>query len=326
MFVVGFVVLFLGRKKYYVRKPTGSIIPMAFRIILIGIKNKGKMDVAKPSYQRERGNVVDYKWDDTLVGEIKRAMVACKVFVYYPIYYICYQQMLNNFISQAGTMELHGIPNDIMMNIDPITVIIFIPIIDQLIFPFLRRKFGINIRPITRIACGFFFAALAMAYAAIVQHLIYTSPPCYRYPKSDGCLDGKVPNQVHVMVQVPAYFFIAISEIFASVTGMEYAFTKAPASMKAFVMSMFLLTNAFAAAIGISLSRAAKDPHIHWMYTGLAVASFVAGIVFWLLYRRYNDTEDEMNAMERPVNNGSNASVNENEHVDSEKTGHDKRE
>lgn len=52
--------------------------------------------------------------------------------------------MLNNFISQAGTMELHGIPNDIMQNINPLTIIIFIPIIDRLVYPMLR-KFGAHL-------------------------------------------------------------------------------------------------------------------------------------------------------------------------------------
>lgn len=34
------------------------------------------------------------------------------------------------------------------------------------------------------------------------------------------------------------------------------------------------------------------------MYTGLAGAATVAGIMFWLLFHQYNDTEDEMNALE----------------------------
>ncbi|KAI5290041.1 peptide transporter ptr2 [Ascosphaera aggregata] len=320
MFCIGFAVLIMGRKRYVVKKPTGSIVFLAFKAIYMAIKGKFKFDVAKPSYQRQLGNNTPLPWDDVFIDELKRTMVACKVFVYYPIYYLCYQQMLNNFISQAGTMELHGMPNDIMQNIDPLTIIIFIPIIDRLVFPFIRKRFGVAIKPITRITLGFFFIAVAMAYAAIVQHLIYTSPPCYRFPKSSECLGGEVPNKVHVVVQTPAYFFVAISEIFASVTGMEYAFTKAPESMKSFVMSMFLLTNAFAAAVGIGLSRAAKHPHLHWLYTALACASVAAGTVFWLLYSQYNKTEDTMNAIMRPENSQSDTV---NDPIDSEKRAED---
>ena len=292
MFLLGFVILLMGKKFYIVRPPKGSVITSAFRALWIGLMNKGNMNAAKPSYQDEYGRKYKTPWNDLFIDELKRGLVACKVFVFFPVYWVVYSQMLNNFISQAATMELHGIPNDIMQNIDPITLIIFIPIFDRLIYPFLR-KIGIPFRPITRITFGFFTAALAMAYAAIVQHIIYASPPCYNAPSACD-----VPNQVHVAVQTPAYLLIGISEIFASITGLEYAFTKAPPSMKSFVMSMFLLTTAFGSALGIALSPTAKDPKLVWMYTGIAVAAVLAGVLFWVIYSKYNNTEEEMNAME----------------------------
>ncbi|KAI1909201.1 peptide transporter ptr2 [Ophidiomyces ophidiicola] len=299
VFLISFTVAVLGRSQYVVRPPKGSVIPQALRIIWIGIKNKGNLDAAKPSYRAiVGGRISPVPWDDHFVDEIKRTLVACKVFVYFPIYWVCYQQMLTNFISQAGTMELHGIPNDIMQNIDPLTIIIFIPICDRLLYPFLR-KMGIPFKPVTRIATGFILASLSMAYAAIVQHLIYQSPPCYQFPKKcPASKDGKQGNHIHVAIQTPAYLFIGLSEIFASITGIEYAFTKAPASMKSFVTAVFLLTSAFGAALGIAISPTAKHPKLVWMYTGLSVASAIAGVIFWLLYHRYNETEEEMNSLE----------------------------
>ncbi|KAI9675580.1 MAG: peptide transporter ptr2 [Caeruleum heppii] len=295
LFVIGFCVLVVGRKKYVVRPPKGSVIFHAFRAIWIGVLNRGNLDVAKPSYQDEYGRKYKTPWDDIFIEEIKRALVACKVFVFFPIYWVTDSQMINNFVSQAGTMQLHGIPNDIMQNIDPITIIIFIPILDRIGYPLLRKA-GIKFKPITRITWGFILGSLAMGYAAIVQELIYTSPPCYRFPSSKTCAAGG--NQVHVAVQTPAYLLIGISEIFASITGLEYAFTKAPPSMKSFVMSMFLLTTAFGSMLGIALSPTAKDPRLVWLYTGLAVSAMVAAAAFWLLYNRYNATEDEMNELE----------------------------
>jgi POT family proton-dependent oligopeptide transporter len=107
--------------------------------------------------------------------------------------------MLNNFISQAGTMgngsnpdrknrvnlpfspELHGIPNDILVNIDALTIIIFIPVLNACLYPILRRS-GIPFRPIARITVGFVIAGLSMLYAAGVQHLIYISVIRNIYP------------------------------------------------------------------------------------------------------------------------------------------------
>lgn len=115
---------------------------------------------------------------------------------------------------------------------------------------------------------------MAMAYAAITQHLIYAAGPCYDAPLACPAADETTPNHVHVAVQTPAYFLIALSEIFASITGLEYAFTKAPPSMKSFVMSIFLLQNAFGSALGIALAPTAKDPKLVWMYSEAPLPPF----------------------------------------------------
>lgn len=301
MFVVGFSILLSGRKQYVVRPPKGSVVTNCFRALWIALMNKGNLNAAKPSYQEEYERRYATPWDELFIEELKRALVACKVFAFFPIYWVTYNQMLNNFVSQAGQMQLHGIPNDIMQNIDPITIILFIPIMDRLIYPFLRRL-GIPFRPITRIFWGFLLGSLAMFYAAYVQHLIYNSGPCYTAPSACPAArlpDGTfAPNNVHVAAQAPAYLLIGLSEIFASITGIEYAFTKAPSSMKSFVMAMFLLTSAGGAAMGAALAPTAVDPKLVWMYAGLAVACLVAGLVFWALFRRYNRSEEAMNALE----------------------------
>ncbi len=61
---------------------------------------------------------------------------------------------------------------------------------------------------------------------------------------------------------------------------------------------MFLFTTAFGSALGIAISPTAVDPKLTWLYTGLAISSFVTGCIFWLVFRRYNATEEKMNALE----------------------------
>jgi POT family proton-dependent oligopeptide transporter len=68
--------------------------------------------------------------------------------------------------------------------------------------------------------------------------------------------------------------------------------------MKSFVMSMFLLTTAFGAALSIALSSVSIDPKLVWMYSGISIAAFIAGVIFWLLFHHYNAQEDSMNEME----------------------------
>lgn len=199
-------------------------------------------------------------------------------------------------------MEGHGVPNDLMQNFDPISILVFAPILDQLVYPFLQ-KMHINFRPITRISFGFLVASLSMMYAAIVQHLIYSAGPCYGQPlnceAAKNSPDGVIqPNNIHIAIQTPAYMFIGISEIFASVTGLEYAYMKAPPSMKSFVQSIYLLTNAFGYAIGVAFIPLVGDPDILWMFVGLCGGSFGAGVIFWLMYHKLDDKEDEMNMLD----------------------------
>jgi POT family proton-dependent oligopeptide transporter len=56
--------------------------------------------------------------------------------------------------------------------------------------------------------------------------------------------------------------FIGISEIFASVTSLEYAYMKAPPSMKSFVSSLYPLTNAFGYALREAFTPLVGDPDI----------------------------------------------------------------
>lgn len=71
--------------------------------------------------------------------QLKRTAAACKVFLFYPIYWIAYGQMNSNLVSQAATMQTGNVPNDLLNNFDPITVIILIPVMDVLIYPALRK-------------------------------------------------------------------------------------------------------------------------------------------------------------------------------------------
>lgn len=305
-FFVGIVALVIGRNMYIKKPPMGSVIPDSLRVVIMSCKNGFKLDECKPSV-REASGKPPVPWSDLFVEEVRRSLYACSVFVAYPIYWLVYGQLSNNFVGQAGQMQTHAIPNDIMQNIDPIVIIIFIPIINNFVYPFMR-KIGIAFKPITRITFGFIMAALAMAYAAIVQHLIYTKGPCYDMVGECAGHVGE-PNEIHVAIQTPAYVFMALSEIFASVTGLEYAYTKAPSNMKSFIMSLYLVTNAIGSALGIALSPTAKNPKFVWMYTGIAIATVFAAAIFWLVFHKLNNVEEELNVIDAEYNAEVNANL-----------------
>lgn len=197
----------------------------------------------------------------------------------------------NNLTSQAATMELNNVPNDIISNLNPISIIIFIPLMDKIIYPALRKA-GINFSPIKRIAMGFFLASLAMVSSTVIQYYIYKLHPLGNMPNS---AENGEYAPINVWVQSVPYALIGFSEIMASVTGLEYAYTKAPTNMKSIVTSVFLLMNAFSSAIAQALVALSEDPLLEWNYGLVAVLAAIAGVLFWLDNRKLDGQEDSMN-------------------------------
>ncbi|KAJ1805683.1 peptide transporter ptr2, partial [Coemansia sp. RSA 2599] len=243
------------------------------------------IDYAKPSYGLNDSAV---QWDDKFVDELRVAIRSCKIFLCYPIFWLCYGQMTNNMVSQSGQMNTGSVPNDIMQNIDPLCIIILIPFFDWVVYPTFRRC-GLELRPITRITIGFLVMALSMAYAAILQHFIYTKGPYFKHAGDEGY--GF--NDISAAIQVPGYVIMAVAEIFASVTGLEYAYKRAPESMKSIIMSIFLLTNAGGSILAFAFNPISSNPHL---VENFAIVSGLMGaftVLFIVCFRHYDRVDEE---------------------------------
>ncbi|KAJ7110640.1 peptide transporter PTR2A, partial [Mycena epipterygia] len=305
------LVLIAGRNRYIRSPPTGSVLALFLKAFGFAAKGRWSLnpvatyrnltaadfwDAAKPS------NVAGPRpawmtFDDQWVDELARGIKACWVFLWFPIYWLTYNQLNNNLVSQAATMETHGLPNDVLSNLDPLALIILIPICDQLIYPALLR-WGWNFTALKKICAGFLTGAAAMVWAAVVQHYIYKTNPCG--DAAATCTDAAgnaLVSPLNVWIQTGAYVLIAISEIFASITGLEYAFTKAPKNMRSLVMSIFLFMSAISSALGEAFVALSTDPLLVWNYGSMAVLAFVAGVLFWVSVRRVDAREDELNML-----------------------------
>ncbi|KAI5782814.1 MFS peptide transporter [Pyronema domesticum] len=301
------MIMYLCRNKYEKSPPTGSVTTKSMKIW--GMAMRGRWSInpvttyhnmhaddfwerVKPSNipAAERPDWMTF--DDEWVDQVRRGFYACKVFLWYPLYWLAYNQMTNNLTSQAATMELHGIPNDILSNLNPLSLIIFIPIVDQWVYPALRKA-KINFTPLKRITMGFMMGTLAMIWACVTQYYIYQKNPCGDH--ANKCKDRPAP--INVWVQTGAYILIAFSEIFASITGLEYAFTKAPRNMRSLVTAVFLFMSAISSALGQALVTLAEDPLLIWNYGVVAVIAFLGGIAFWMQNKRIDKEEDVLNML-----------------------------
>ncbi|KAH8114891.1 PTR2-domain-containing protein [Phellopilus nigrolimitatus] len=313
------LVLFLGRNRYVRSPPAGSVLSSALRIWRFAARKRWSLNPvrtvrnlkaaafwedAKPSrVDRELalagGRPAWMTWDDQWVDEVRRGFKACAVFVWFPLYWLAYNQLNNNLTSQAATMSTHGLPNDILSNLDPFALIILIPVCDILIYPLLARA-GIRFTPLKKITMGFFTGAGAMVWAAVVQHYVYKTNPCgYAAATCVDAAGDALVSPLNVWIQTGSYILIALSEILASITGLEYAFTKAPRNMRSLVMAVYLFTSAIASAIGEAFVSLSTDPLLVWNYGVMGVIAGVAGVLFWLSFRHLDAEEDALNELAR---------------------------
>ncbi|KAL8306462.1 hypothetical protein RB597_003022 [Gaeumannomyces tritici] len=306
------LVMWWGRKHYRDRPPAGSVLGKALKTF--GLAQRGRWHVlpwvtyqrmndgtfwesVKPSKFAPGTKPAWMTFDDAWVDELRRGFAACSVLFWFPLYWLTYNQLNNNLISQAAVMRLDGVPNDVVTNLDPLALLIFIPICDFGLYPLLR-KYRIKFTPIKRIAAGFFCGAAAMVWAAVIQNHIYATSEC-GYNASGTKDDGTTcaPISLTVWAQTGAYVLLALSEIFASITSLDYAFSKAPKNMRSMVQAISLFTTSLSAALGEAFVPLSADPLLVWNYGVVAVLAAVGGLLFWLNFKSLDAEEDALNEL-----------------------------
>ncbi|KAL6709956.1 hypothetical protein ACN47E_000741 [Coniothyrium glycines] len=304
MFIVCIPVLVFCKKYYILRPPSGNVMGPAFGLLFKALGNGFSANPVKTYRNWTSGNMWEavkpsalgankpkwYTFDDAWVDEVARGFGACSVFFWIPIFWLAYRQMDSNLTQMCATMALHGVPNDILNNLDPIAIIILVPIMDILVYPFLRKR-GIRFTPIKKITAGFILGSFAMVWAAVLQYYVYKTSGYYENPTDD------YKSPINVWAVAGIYILIAISEIFASVTTLEYAFTKAPKNMRSLVQAVQCFTTAFSAALAQAFTPLTSDPHLVWNYGSVAIISFVTGIIFYIVYRGMDKDEDRLNLL-----------------------------
>lgn len=102
-----------------------------------------------------------------------------------------------------------------------------IPLFDFVIYPFFEsRRF--SLRPISRMVAGMVLCSLAFLFSGLLQQAI----------DSQGAPD----QSLSILWQIPQNVVMTAGEIMFSITGLEFAYSQAPDSMKAVVQAAWLFT------------------------------------------------------------------------------------
>lgn len=134
------------------------------------------------------------------------------------------------------------------------------------------------------------------AYTIIVQRKLMAKP-------GENQLEAHVftdiaPVVVHRLLQLPQYAIITSGEVLLSVTGLEFAYSQAPQSMKSVIQSLWLLTTAFGDLIVMILAVAKPVEGVvqeMFLYAGLMlIVAFVFAVQgYYYVYTDYSGNENE---------------------------------
>lgn len=172
LMVVALVVFIVGSGMYKKLSPQGNIIVQVFKCISFAISNRYR-NRSKSIPKREHWmDWAKEKYDELLIAQVKMVLKVLFLYIPLPMFWALFDQQGSRWTLQATTMDGNfgaiQIQPDQMQTVNPILIIILVPVVDIVLYP-LIKKCNLDFTPLKKITVGMFLAAMAFVVAAIVQ-------------------------------------------------------------------------------------------------------------------------------------------------------------
>ncbi len=218
---------------------------------------------------------------DAAVDGVRSVLKVLVIFALTTPFFSLFDQKASTWVIQGEAMTKPSwFVSSQMQALNPALVMILIPFNNLVLYPMLR-KLGWEPTALRRMTAGIAFSGLAWIAIGGIQLM----------------MDGG--NAMSIVWQVLPYALLTFGEVLVSATGLEFAYSQAPQSMKGVVMSFWNLTTTIG-NLWVLLSNAAVRNQVvtgHIASTGLSEAAFlmfffaafalVAAVVFGLVARGY---------------------------------------
>jgi POT family proton-dependent oligopeptide transporter len=276
LMVVALVLFVAGRGKYVNVPPTGPNPDSFVKVVASAVRRRSERtagsDWLEPARAVHPAEAVD---------GARAVLRVSAVFAMVAGFWALFDQKGAAFILQAkqmnldvGVVEFLGmrfggfrLAESQMNAVNPFFVLMIVPFFQGVVYPGLVRM-GVKVTALGRMSVGMFLTMFSFVVMAGIQAVI------------DG---GARP---HVFWQVIPILILTVGEVMISVTGLEFAFTQAPKTMKSTVMSFWLLTSAignFVAAVVSQWNRFQGAAYFGFF----AVLMLGCAVGFVILAKRY---------------------------------------
>ncbi len=164
---------------------------------------------------------------DAAIDGVRVVLRVLVVFALTTPFWSLFDQKASTWVLQGAEMAKPAWFHEAQMQaLNPLLVLLLIPFNNLVLFPLLRR-FGIEPTALRRMGTGIALAALAWVAAGALQLV----------------LDGG--DTLSIAWQILPYALLTLGEVLVSATGLEFAYSQAPPSMKGSIMSFWMLAVTF---------------------------------------------------------------------------------
>ena len=215
------------------------------------------------------------------VEGVRSVLKVLVIFALTTPFFSLFDQKASTWVLQGQQMSMPAwFSASQMQALNPLLVMLLIPFNNLVLYPALRRL-GWEPTALRRMTAGIAFSGLAWIVVGAIQVVMDAG------------------NAMSIFWQMLPYALLTFGEVLVSATGLEFAYSQAPASMKGVVMSFWNLTTTIG-NLWVLLSNAAVRNQVvteRIAGTGLSEAAFlmfffaafaiIAALAFGLYARRY---------------------------------------
>lgn len=266
------------------------------------------------------------KYNDETVDEIKM-VIRVLPFASFMIMWECaYDQLDANFQSITQQCDLRlsptnnadfdavQVPGASLGIFDPLTIVLLIPILDGVVYPFWGRVFGQPPSAFGKVLTGLIVAMLTMIWSGFFE-VIRRSSGQIEYLDANGTVQpilnhgsDQPMNHTYWAYAIPMYVFTAVAECLINVTAYELFYTEVPVYLKSTCQAMNLfmvamgsnLTSTFTLLFGRYITDDLNDGNFEYMYWTLGILSLINIVLYvtvmkWMEFgmKRF-DADDEL--------------------------------
>ncbi|KPI91940.1 Peptide transporter family 1 [Papilio xuthus] len=201
LMIVSIVFFVAGKRLYIIKNPAGNVLGNVSACVGYALVKSNKSKEKREHWLDH----ADDKYDSSLIEDVKGLLRVLVLFIPLPIFWALFDQQGSRWTFQADRMyqEIGSwtLKADQMQVLNPLLILVFIPLFEVAIYPFLTWCKLIR-KPLHKMIWGGILAAAAFVISGIVELNLL---PTYGTPVSDGLAQLRVYNGFNCNITLNVY-------------------------------------------------------------------------------------------------------------------------